>query len=182
MSSAQCFLYGGLVCLAGTIILGLFLGFIVLAPLATQYEQTHSTSLAPAANQAQALNELENTVAQTAPSATQNENGFYGTLLSQDNGVLMVKELNPSLPLEKKSTPSQEKTFAVKISDKTGYTYQRPRDEKNSAAPLFTPEQGQLTNLKQGMYVFVSTPDDTSKAETVTASHILYSEKSPFAE
>lgn len=170
-------MYGGLVCLIGTIALGILLSILVLAPIGTRMEQ----SQAPLPLQNQQVNSPDNT---TAPlnTDTQGSNGFYGTLLSKDNGVLIVKELNPSLPLEEKSANTATKTFAVSVSDKTGYTHQRPRDEKDVSAPLFTPEEGTFDNLKAGMYVFIATADDTLTAETVTASHILYSENSPFAE
>ena len=87
-----------------------------------------------------------------------------------------------AVPLEKKSSAPQAKTFAVRVSDKTGYTYQKPRDEKDTTAPLFAPEEGKVENLKAGMFVFVATSEDLTKTETLTASHILYSEKSPFAQ
>lgn len=177
MSSAQCFIYGGLICLAGTIALGILLSVLVLAPIDTRMERSQS----PLPLRDQQTSASDNTT--TSPDTdTQNSNGFYGTLLSKDNGVLIVKELNPSLPLEEKSTDTATKTFAVSVSDKTGYTYQRPRDGKDVSAPLFTPEEGTFDNLKAGMYVFIATADDTLTTETVTASHILYSENSPFAE
>ncbi|MDP2631058.1 MAG: hypothetical protein Q8P56_06680 [Candidatus Uhrbacteria bacterium] len=175
MSSAQCLMYGGLICLAGTVALGLLLSILVLAPLGTRIEQSQK----PIPPQEQGARVPADTETQ---SDTQNSNGFYGTLLSKDNGVLIVKELNPSLPLEKKSADTATKTFAVSVSDKTGYTHQRPRDGQDVSAPLFTPEAGTFDNLKTGMYVFIATADDTSQTETVTASHVLYSENSPFAE
>lgn len=177
----QCFLYGGLVCIAGTVVLGLFLSIVVIIPLGSRLEQTRIAAGPAQQNGSQALNELEQTIAQPSASSAQNENGFYGTLLSKDTGVLMVQEFDSSLPLEKKSVGQETKTFAVRLSDKTGYTYQRPRDGSNLSAPLFTPEAGSFENLKTGMYVFVATSDDISRTETLTASHILYSEESPFA-
>jgi hypothetical protein len=183
MSSLQCFVYGGLTCLAGTVVLGIFLGIIILAPLGTQLEQTKMAA-APVlpGNETQALSELESTISQPSIEDSQNENGFYGTLLSREGGVLMVKELDPSLPLEKKSGTDGMKTFVVRVSENTGYTYQRPRNENDVAAPLFSPEEGKIDSLKEGMFVFVATRDDVTTAETVTASYILYSEKSPFAQ
>jgi len=184
MSSAQCFLYGGLICIVGTVALALFLSIVVLAPLGTRIEQSRSQAQVSATDsQDQALNDLEKTITQPADADTKESNGFYGTLLSKDKGVLMVKELAPSLPLEEKANaPTGTKTFVVRVSDKTGYTYQHPRDEKDASAPLFAPEEGTLDNMKTGMYIFVATSDDTKKTETLNATHILYSEKSPFAE
>ena len=184
MSSAQCFLYGGLICIVGTVILALFLSIVVLAPLGTRIENSRiETPVATNNAQSEALGDMEKTIAQGTDGSLQENNGFYGTLLSKDKGVLMVKELNPSLPLEEKtSKPAEAKTFVVRVSDKTGYTYQHPGDGKDASVPLFTPEEGAFDNLKEGMYVFVATSDDTTKTETLTASHILYSEKSPFAE
>lgn len=179
MSSAQCFIYGGLVCLAGTIALGILLSALVLTPIGTRMEQSQNPLPLQLQGQPTSISDSTTTLPDTD---TQDSNGFYGTLLSKDNGVLIVQELNPSLPLEKKSTDTTTKTFAVSVSDKTGYTYQRPRDESDVLAPLFTPETGTFDNLKTDMYVFIATADDTSTAETVIASHILYSEKSPFAE
>ena len=112
----------------------------------------------------------------TEPNSTdiKEESGFYGMLLSNDGEVLAIKELD--------SSGSWGEVFDVHVSDKTEYTYQRSRDEKNTSAPPFAPEKGTLDNLKIGMYVFVATSDDTSKTETLNAAHIQYSEKSPFAE
>ncbi len=177
MNSAQCFIYGGLVCLAGTIALGILLSILVLAPIGTRMEQSQNPL--PLQGQPTTVSDSTTALPDTDP---QDSNGFYGTLLSKDNGILIIRELNPSLPLETKSADTATKTFAVSVSDKTGYTHQRPRDDKDVSAPLFTPEAGTFDNLKTGMYVFIATADDTSKTETVTASHILYSEKSPFAE
>lgn len=184
MSSGQCLLYGGLICLVGTVALALLLSIVVLTPLGTRIENSRiATPIATNNAQGEALNDLEKTIAQPADDSLQESNGFYGTLLSKDDGVLVAKELNPSLPLEENTQkPAEAKTFVVRVSTKTGYTYQHPRDDKDASAPLFVPEEGALDDLKIGMFIFVATSDDTTQTETLTASHILYSEKSPFAE
>ncbi len=175
MSAIQCFVYGGAVCLFGALVLGLFLGFIVLPPLfnqeAGQTPQSGATQQAPTAVQPSAQ--------QAAPQ--QQQFGFYGTLLSKEKDVMIVKELQSPLPLEK-TQAQNPKTYVVRVAPETEYTHQKPRAETDSSSPLFTPENGSLDDIKIGMFIFVSTLDDTNTTETVKAAHVLYSEKSPFGQ
>lgn len=183
MSTMACFVYGCVVCLMGTVALGLLLGFVLLPPLVATFEQSQYSYAAPATSEDPAVLKLPS-AAETSGALPQEQTyGFYGTLLSKDSGVLMVKELIPPLALENKTQQQPEsKTFIVRISDQTAYTYQRPQGELNPASPLFAPEEGGFDSLKKDMFVFVNTKDDPEKMENLNADHILYSELSPFAE
>lgn len=170
----QCFVYGGSVCLLGVVALGLFLGFIVLPPLFNQQQpetlgavqQNPTVAAQPSAQQAE---------------PQQQQFGFYGTLLSKEKDILIVKELLNPLPLEKARTQNP-KTYVVRVAPETEYTYQKPRAESDTSSPLFTPEKGIVDAIQPGMFIFVSTFDDTNTTETVKAAHVLYSEKSPFGQ
>lgn len=182
MSSLQCFTYGGTICLIGTVSLGLLLGFVVIPPLAASYEQSQiSYAATPALSPDSSSLKLPQTEGLSNAAAQSVEYGFYGTLLSKEENVLMVQELLPPLPLEEQSTAT-EKAFVVRVSEQTAYTHQRQRAANNSTAPLFSPESGLLENIKEQMYVFVSTRDNPENTDTVEAAHIIYSEDSPFAK
>lgn len=183
MTTNECFVYGGVVCLVGTVALGLLLGFVVLPPIVDKYEQSRFTSAPPVSAGDPASLQLPSSAQKTGDLPESSDYGFYGTLLSKDNGVLTVKELLPPLPLEKDAKPQTEpRTFVVRVTDATAYTYQRPRDKDNTTAPLFSPEEGLFDNLKKDMFIFVNTKDNPDETETVGANHVLYSELSPFAE
>lgn len=184
MTTTECFIYGGVVCLVGTIGFGLLLGLVVLPPIISKFEQSQYSYAAPL--DAFSPTELQSPAvsAQTDENIENPEYGFYGTLLSREENVLMIQELLQPLPLEGQSsqTQKQARTFAVRVNDETEYTHQRPRDEKNLTDPLFSPESGALEELNAAMYVFVSSQEDPENTDTINANHILYSEKSPFAE
>lgn len=183
MTSTECFLYGGVVCLVGTIALGLLLGFIILPPVIAKFQSSQYSYAAPLTGNDPAALTLPSTVPQSDGVPEQEEFGFYGTILSKEKDVVMVQELLPTLPLEKsEKKPEPTKTFVVRVSEGTEYTYQKPRGKDNLTAPLFTPEPGSLDQMKESMFVFVSSGDDPEKTETVQAQHVLYSELSPFAE
>lgn len=183
MTSTECFLYGGVVCLVGTIALGLLLGFVILPPFVAKFQPSQYSYAAPLTGNDPASLALPSAVPQNDGVPEQEEFGFYGTILSKEKDVVMVQELLPPLPLEKsEEKPGPAKTFVVRVSEGTEYTYQKPREKDNVTAPLFTPEPGSLDQMKKKMFVFVSSEDDPEKMETVQAQHILYSELSPFAE
>lgn len=183
MTSTECFLYGGVVCLVGTIALGLLLGFVILPPFVAKFQSSQYSYAAPLTGNDPATLTLPSTVQQNDGVPEQEEFGFYGTILSKEKDVVMVQELLPPLPLEKsEEKPGPAKTFVVRVSEGTEYTYQKPREKDNVTAPLFTPEPGSLDQMKEKMFVFVSSGDDPEKMETVQAQHILFSELSPFAE
>lgn len=183
MTSNECFLYGGVVCLVGTIALGLLLGFVILPPLFAKFQSSQYSYAAPLTGGDPASLTLPSSVPQSDGVPEQEEFGFYGTVLSKEKDVVMVQELLPPLPLEKsEEKPGSAKTFVVRVSEGTEYTYQKPREKDNVTAPLFTPEPGSLDQIKDTMFVFVSSGDDPEKMETVQAQHVLYSELSPFAE
>lgn len=182
MNAMTCFVYGAVICLVGTIGIGLLLGFAVLPPLVAQVTSpsySHRALLSgsdrgelqsPAASE-----QIDNQQAQ--------EYGFYGILLAREESVLTVQELLPPLPLEgeEELTPT-EKTFLVRITPQTTYTHQKPRAQDDLTSPLFSPVEGSLEELAPRVYVFVNTPDDPTTSDMITASHVLYSELSPFTE
>lgn len=170
-------------CLAGTITLGLLLGFVILPPIVAKFQSSQYSYAAPLSGNNPATPTLPSTVAQNDSIPEQEEFGFYGTILSKEKDVVIVQELLPPLPLERgEEKPRQAKAFVVRVSADTEYTYQNPREKDNLTAPLFAPEPGSLDQMKEGMFVFVSSGDDPEKIETVSAQHMLYSELSPFAE
>lgn len=173
MGTMQCFVYGGAVCLLGVVALGLFLGFIVLPPL-FNHEVQQSAAPAVQTNQVAVQPSVQ-------PTPSQQQFGFYGTLLSKEKDVLIIKELLSPLPLEK-TAPQNPKTYVVRVTPETEYTYQKPRAEQDTTSPLFTPEKGTIDAIQTGMFIFISTFDDTNATETVKAAHVLYSEKSPFGQ
>lgn len=184
MTTNECFVYGGVVCLVGTIVLGLLLGLVVLPPVIEKYEQSRFTYAAPVSAEDPTSLPLPSSAQKIGDLPESSDYGFYGTLLSKDAGVLTIKELLPPLPLED-GAPSGNalpRTFVVRVSDATAYTHQRPRDNDNTTAPLFSPEEGLFDNLKKDMFVFVNTKDNPDETETMGANHVLYSELSPFAE
>ena len=181
MSSIECFFYGGVICLVGTIALGLLLGLVVLPPLVAKYAQYSYAAPMPDGDPGT----LQSPTVSQQIERQNNEPayGFYGTLLSKEADVLTVQELLPPLPLEKESAPQPtQKIFIVRVNNATEYTHQKPRGKDNLTAPLFSPEQGSLEQMSPNMYVFVNTTNDPTGNDTVDSSHILYSELSPFSE
>ncbi|MEK7123161.1 MAG: hypothetical protein AAB855_04900, partial [Patescibacteria group bacterium] len=181
MSAMACFIYGAVVCLVGTIGLGLLLGLVVLPPLVEQYSAQARSS--------EALLSTTNTTPPQLPTAPQEteqqqeQYGFYGTLLSKEENVLTVQELLPPLPLEEGADLSPSaKTFVVRVDAQTEYTHQKPREESDLTAPLFSPVQGSLDAISNSAYLFVNTREDPAVNDTVSAAHVVYSELSPFAE
>lgn len=173
-------MYGGVVCLVGTVALGLLLGLAILPPLVTSYEQSQYSYAAPLSPNFPSSQSPQTDGADPGTGADV-EYGFYGTLLSREENVLMVQELFPPLPLEEKAVRTA-KTFVVRVSENTEYTHQRQRADDDITAPLFSPESGLLEDIKEQAYVFVSTPDNPEQSDTVTATHVIYSEQSPFTE
>lgn len=170
-------------CLVGTITLGLLLGFVILPPLVAKFQSSQYSYAAPLTGSDPASLTLPSAIPQNDAVPEQEEFGFYGTVLSREKDVVVVQELLPPLPLEKSGEkPGTVKTFVVRVSEGTEYTYQKPREKDNVTAPLFAPEPGSLDQMKEKMFVFVSSGDDPEKTETVQAQHVLYSELSPFAE
>lgn len=190
MTSTQCLFYGGIATLVGTIALGLLVGLVILPTFIAQLQKfalksgdSQYSYAAPLTGGDPAALSLPGTTPQSNGVPEQEEFGFYGTVLSKEKDVVVVQELLPPLPLEKsEEKPKATKTFVVRVRDGTEYTYQKPREKDNVTAPLFTPEPGSLDQMKESMFVFVSSGDDPEKTETVQAQHILYSELSPFAE
>lgn len=182
MSAMACFVYGAVICLVGTIGIGLLLGLVVLPPLVAQVTSPSYSYAAPLSGSGDS--ELQSPAASEQIGNEQaQEYGFYGTLLSKEESVLTVQELLPPLPLEgEKGLTPTAKTFIVRVTPETTYTHQKPRAQNDLTSPLFSPIDGSLEELAPRVYVFVNTPDDTSTADTVTASHVLYSELSPFAQ
>lgn len=182
MGAMACFVYGAVICLVGTIGIGLLLGLVVLPPLIAQFADSSYSHAAP-------LPKSDGSKVQSPAASEQvgneqaQEYGFYGTLLSKEEDVLTVQELLPPLPLEREEglTPTA-KTFIVRVTPETSYTHQKPRAKDDLTSPLFTPVEGSLEELLPRIYLFVNTPDDPSTIDTVTASHVLYSELSPFTE
>ncbi|MBI4268606.1 hypothetical protein HY627_02135 [Candidatus Uhrbacteria bacterium] len=108
------------------------------------------------------------------PTAQAKPIGFYGKITGITGSTFMVQELLGA------NKPG-EKTYTVTTTNDTKYTYQQPRDGTDAGTPPFTAIDGAIAELKQGWFVYVDTAGPIT-GESVTATRIIYSDKSPFKE
>ncbi len=149
------------------VILGLIIGVAIGYIIPKAPSQKVATTQNQAATTQQTTPTRQNPLPPPPPAAPQ---GFYGIVQTNTGGTITALEL---LPTNKPST----KVFTIKTTDKTAYTHQKPTNDKK--AP-FVASAGKEQDIAKGMYLFVLTADNPTTTTNVSATTIMYSEKSPF--
>ncbi len=151
------------------VILGLIIG-VAIGYVLPKGSSQPKTSIAPQNQVAATQPQTQNTQTAPTPPPPAAPQGFYGKVTKNEGGTLTLQEVLPS------KQPST-KVFSVKASEQTTFTYQKLT--KDPKAP-FTASSGKLQDIKKDMYLFVLTQDNPATSTNVTATSIMYSEKSPF--
>lgn len=124
------------------------------------------------------------TATQTAPSQAtapstptppppQAPQGFYGKVTKNDNGTITAKEVLTSGQMG-------SKIYTIKLDQKATLTYQKPVAKPAKGQSPFVAQIGKIQDIRKDMFLFVLTSDNPTTSTNVTASSIMYSEKSPF--
>lgn len=148
------------------LIIGVAVGYVIPKKPTTQVPQ-------PQAQNQAATQTAPQSTAPPAPTPPQAPQGFYAKVTKNEKGVLTAQELLSTGKLG-------AKTYTIKAGDKATLTYQKPVAKPAKGQSPFAAQKGKLQDIKKDMFLFVLTQDNPSTAATVTATSVMYSEKSPF--